>query len=62
MKDTERPFGQDAYEIIRDVFAEFDFPVCYGFPVGHVKDNFALKCGVEYKLRIGKERILLEEI
>ncbi len=62
MKDTERPFGQDAYEIIRDVLSEYDFPVCYGFPVGHVKDNFALKCGVEYKLRIGKERISLEEI
>jgi muramoyltetrapeptide carboxypeptidase len=61
MKDTERPFGQDAYEIIRDSIAEFEFPVCYGFPVGHVKENYALKCGVEYKLKIGKEKILLEE-
>jgi len=62
MKDTERPFGKDAYEIIRDLLEEFDYPVCYGFPVGHVKENFALKCGADYKLKISKERILLEEI
>jgi muramoyltetrapeptide carboxypeptidase len=62
LKDTERPFGQDAYEIIRDIFSEYDFPVCYGFPVGHVKENYALKCGAEYLLKVGKERVVLEEV
>jgi muramoyltetrapeptide carboxypeptidase len=62
MKDTERPFGKDAYEIVRDHMEEFEYPVCYGFPVGHVKENFALKCGAEYKLKISRERVLLEEI
>lgn len=62
MKDTERPFGQNAYEIIRDCLSEFDYPVCYGFPVGHVKENFALKCGAEYSLKVSKETVLLEEI
>jgi muramoyltetrapeptide carboxypeptidase len=61
LKDTERPFGQDAYEIIREIFREFDFPVCYGFPVGHVRENVALKCGASYHLKIGKEEVLLEE-
>ena len=62
MKDTERPFGQNAYEIIRDFLEDFDYPVCYGFPVGHVKENYALKCGAGYKLKIGRERVSLEEI
>jgi muramoyltetrapeptide carboxypeptidase len=62
MKDTERPFGQNAYEIIRDFLEEFGYPVCYGFPVGHVKENVTLKCGADYKLKIGKERVFLEEI
>ncbi len=61
LKDTERPFGQDAYEIIRDILQEYDFPVCYGFPVGHVRENVALKCGASYHLEIGKERVVLEE-
>jgi muramoyltetrapeptide carboxypeptidase len=61
-KDTERPFGQEPYEIIRNILSDTDFPVCYGFPVGHVKENVALKCGVEYRLKIGKEKVVLEEI
>lgn len=62
LKDTERPFGLEPYEIIRDIVHDCGFPVCYGFPVGHVKENVALKCGVEYRLKIGKEKVLLEEI
>ncbi len=62
LKDTERPFGQNAYEIIRDILSAYEYPVCYGFPVGHVKENFALKCGAEYRLKIGKEKVVLEEI
>src|SRR5439155_21742379 len=41
-KDTERPFGQNAYEIIYDVVKEYDYPVCYGFPISHGKENYAL--------------------
>ena len=40
-KDTERPFGQTAYEIIYDVVKEYDYPVCFGFPVSHGKENYA---------------------
>jgi len=60
-KDTERPFGQTAYEIIRDVVKEYDYPVCYGFPVSHGKENYALKIGVGYKLEVRKSRVVLEE-
>ena len=61
MKDTTQPFGQTAYEIIRDVVSEYDFPVCFGFPVSHEKENYALKIGVGYKLKIGKSKVVLEE-
>src|SRR5438552_12282728 len=60
-KDTERPFGQTAYEIIYDVVKEYDYPVCFGFPVSHEKENYALKIGVGYKLRVGKSKVNLEE-
>jgi muramoyltetrapeptide carboxypeptidase len=62
LKDTERPFGQNAYEIIRDILSAYEYPVCYGFPVGHVKENFALKCGADYRLKVGREKVVLEEI
>ena len=60
-KDTERPFGQSAYEIIHDMVKEYDYPICFGFPVSHEKENYALKVGVGYKLKVGKSKIILEE-
>jgi muramoyltetrapeptide carboxypeptidase len=61
IKDTDRPFGQTAEEIIRDVVSEFDFPVCFGFPVSHEKENYALKIGVGYKLKVAKGKVTLAE-
>ena len=61
MKDTERPFGQTVHEIIRDAVAEYNYPVCFDFPVSHAKENFALKIGVGYKLKVGNNKVTLEE-
>jgi len=60
-KDTDRPFGKKAFEIIRDIVKEYNYPVCYDFPVSHSDRNYALKIGVGYKLKITKAKVLLEE-
>ena len=60
-KDTERPFGKSVYELIHDIVSDADYPVCFNFPVSHEKENYALKVGVGYKLKIGKNRVILEE-
>ncbi len=61
MKDTERPFGKEVYEIILDIIKEYDYPVCFDFPVSHTDRNYALKIGVRHKLRVGKSKVILEE-
>ena len=61
MKDTERPFGKTVYEIINDIVKEYDYPVCFGFPVSHEKENYALKVGIGYKLKVTKNKVSLEE-
>ncbi|HUM64508.1 MAG TPA: LD-carboxypeptidase [Chitinophagaceae bacterium] len=61
VKDTDRPFGKQVYEIIHDVIKEYDYPVCFNFPVSHEKENYALKIGTGYKLKVGKSKVLLEE-
>lgn len=61
IKDTERPFGKNVYEVINEVTAEYDYPVCFGFPVSHSKENLALKSGVNYTLEIGKKTVRLTE-
>ena len=61
IRDTDRPFGATAEEIIRDVVSEYDFPVCFGFPVSHGKENVALKVGVGYKLKVSKTKTTITE-
>lgn len=61
MKDTTTPFGQSAEEVIRDIFAGYAYPVCFGFPVSHEKENYALKIGVKYRLTVTGKGAELKE-
>lgn len=61
-KDTERPFGKTVYQAIHDVINGYDYPVCFNFPVGHAKENYALKVGVEYELRVTNRSVSLSEL
>jgi len=61
-KDTERPFGKSVDELIRDVFMEYDYPISFGFPVSHEKENYSLKIGLEYNLSISPKKVILKEI
>lgn len=60
-KDTVRPFGATAEEIVRDVVHGFDYPVCYGFPVGHDQKNVALKTGIPFELSVIPDTVTLHE-
>ncbi len=56
MHDNTIPFGKTAEEIILDVCKAYDFPIAFGFPAGHLKDNRALILGRNIKLTVGKEQ------
>jgi muramoyltetrapeptide carboxypeptidase len=43
--DNQVPFGQTPEEIIDTYARKYNFPVAYGFPVGHEPANMALICG-----------------
>jgi muramoyltetrapeptide carboxypeptidase len=60
--DNETPFGMSEYDIVWEKIKEFDYPVCFDFPVGHQARNLALKCGVEYKLKVNNEVVEMNEI
>ena len=52
MRDNAVPFGSTAYEII-DLYARLhDFPVGYGFPIGHEAENRALVVGQTARLTV----------
>lgn len=53
--DIGEEFGRTIYEIIQEKLKEYDYPVCFDFPVGHQKNNYALRCGVKHILDVNKE-------
>ena len=61
-KDTERPFGKTVYQAIHDVVKEYNYPVCFNFPVGHAKENYALKVGAQYQLNVTSKSVSLFEL
>ena len=60
MKDNHIPFGKNAEEIIKATVANFKFPVAFGFPAGHVKDNQPLILGTNAVLCVEENKVLLK--
>jgi muramoyltetrapeptide carboxypeptidase len=52
MNDNEIPFGKSIEEIILEHTKEYDYPICFGFPAGHINDNRCIKLGVKSVLKI----------
>ncbi|MFH0894639.1 MAG: LD-carboxypeptidase [Bacteroidota bacterium] len=52
MKDNTVPFGKTPEEIIMDAVSEYQFPVCFDFPAGHIPDNNAMIMGRNVNLEV----------
>ncbi|MES2829165.1 MAG: LD-carboxypeptidase [Bacteroidota bacterium] len=39
------PFGLTPNEVIWELVKEYDYPICFNFPVGHIEDNRAMVLG-----------------
>lgn len=61
MNDHQIPFGKSAHEIIQDLTEDFDFPVIFNFPAGHVENNVTLKMGVEMEVFVKNEKIIFTQ-
>lgn len=61
-KDTETPFGQNVEQILHHIVKDYDFPVCFGFPVSHETENYALKVGGAYELNVSPGKVILREL
>ncbi|HOM90405.1 MAG TPA: LD-carboxypeptidase [Bacteroidia bacterium] len=55
MKDNTIPFGKTAEEIIAEHVSEYDFPVCFNFPAGHITENNPLALGGYAKLIVANK-------
>lgn len=60
--DEGAGFGRSLVQIVMEKVKEYNYPVCFDFPVGHQRANYALKCGVKHTLTVTAEGTKLEEV
>lgn len=60
MHDNTIPFGKSAEAIIAEAVADCDYPLCFGFPAGHINDNRAMIFGRSVQLKVGDAQCTME--
>lgn len=60
--DPGEEFGKNIEAIVLEKIKNHQYPVCFDFPVGHQKNNFALKCGVMHRLEVNGTTASLTEM
>ena len=55
--DPGEEFGHPVYDIVAERIKPYSFPVCFDFPVGHQKNNFALRYGMTHTLEVKPDSV-----
>jgi muramoyltetrapeptide carboxypeptidase len=50
--DPGDEFGKTIYDMVMEKVDKYHYPVCFDFPVGHIRENYALKCGMRHHLSV----------
>lgn len=53
--EERKQLGKELYGAIADLVKEYDYPVCFDFPVGHVTRNMPLLNGAEAELTVSRQ-------
>jgi len=60
--DPGEEFGKTIGDIVLEKLKDYNYPVCFGFPVGHQKENYALKHGINHRIEVNSTAVTLQEI
>ena len=58
--ENDPDFGMTVEALILDVIKEYNFPVCFDFPAGHIANNNALIFGNEVLFEVGNEKTIIK--
>ncbi|MCR5013271.1 MAG: LD-carboxypeptidase [Bacteroidales bacterium] len=61
INDNPDPFGKSVEQAIFDVVGEYDYPVCFDFPAGHIPDNRAIVLGKTARLTVAAHNVNLQQ-
>ncbi|MEO8769539.1 MAG: LD-carboxypeptidase [Ferruginibacter sp.] len=60
--DEAEEFGKTLEEIVLEKVKEYNYPVCFDFPVGHQKNNLAVKCGGIALLNVSSNKVTFKQL
>ncbi len=52
--------GKVLYGALADLVKEYEYPVCFNFPVGHITNNLPLINGAEVELKVERKEVQLD--
>jgi muramoyltetrapeptide carboxypeptidase len=58
--DPGEEFGLTLEQIVLEKVKEYNYPVCFDFPVGHQFYNVAMKCGMFHRLHVWPDVVSLD--
>ncbi|RKE98986.1 S66 peptidase family protein [Ichthyenterobacterium magnum] len=56
MRKNTTPWGKPIEQLVLDALADYNFPIAFGMPAGHEKDNRALVLGRKIELTVNSEQ------
>jgi muramoyltetrapeptide carboxypeptidase len=59
IKDNDIPFGQTVPQIVMEVVKDYNYPVCFDFPAGHIPDNHAIVLGRQLHLAVNQASVIV---
>ncbi|HEX4886471.1 MAG TPA: LD-carboxypeptidase [Luteibaculaceae bacterium] len=62
MKDNSVSYGMSVEEIILSKVADYQYPVVFDAPAGHINNNLSLRFGVPYQLQVDDQSGKLTEV
>ena len=55
MHDNEIGFGKELNQIVFDITEKYNYPKCFDFPLGHIKENTPIVVGSKVRLSVAKD-------
>jgi muramoyltetrapeptide carboxypeptidase len=57
--EEDNSLGKDLYSALSDIIKEYEYPICFNFPVGHVTNNLPLILGAQVEFIVNKRMVEL---
>jgi muramoyltetrapeptide carboxypeptidase len=62
ISESKIPWGKNIEKTILDIVSEYNYPLLFSFPAGHVADNRAFYIGKQAKIEINSNRAILSYV